>query len=263
MTFTLATWNINSVRLRMPLVERFLRSYQPDVLCLQETKCPQGQFPSAAIREAGYEHIAEFRGDARFSTWLTRIAINEALQVMRRDRRLESVDPALEPAFEEAGLRPRPAQRWCDDPESIYSRTECLALVERELAALPAVHRLPVVLRDMQGLSGEETAELLDQQAEGPEIRHQVVDRHHQEGLPAALLEAALHQCHPQQWAAFEVERPEGFVLQGRAQLGRARLGERALDELRLQPAPHPLPRLAPGEAEGGAQRPMASHQPA
>ncbi len=108
-----------------------------------------------------YEHIAEFRGDARFSTWLTRIAINEALQVLRRDRRLESVDPALEPAFEEAGLRPRPAQRWCDDPESIYSRAECLALVERELAALPAVYRLPVVLRDMQGLSGEETAELL------------------------------------------------------------------------------------------------------
>jgi exodeoxyribonuclease-3 len=39
MTLTIATWNINSVRLRMPIVERFLRRHQPDVLCLQETKC--------------------------------------------------------------------------------------------------------------------------------------------------------------------------------------------------------------------------------
>ena len=58
MTFTLATWNINSIRLRMPLVERFLSQYQPDVLCLQETKCPDDLFPFEPLRAAGYEHIA-------------------------------------------------------------------------------------------------------------------------------------------------------------------------------------------------------------
>ena len=58
MSFSIATWNINSVRLRMPLVERFLAEHQPDVLCLQETKCPDDQFPLAAFRKAGYEHIA-------------------------------------------------------------------------------------------------------------------------------------------------------------------------------------------------------------
>lgn len=58
MTFTIATWNINSVRLRMPLVERFLEEFRPDVLCLQETKCPDDQFPSAPLRKLGYEHIA-------------------------------------------------------------------------------------------------------------------------------------------------------------------------------------------------------------
>ena len=58
MTFSIATWNINSVRLRMPLVERFLVETAPDVLCLQETKCPDDQFPSAAFRKLGYEHIA-------------------------------------------------------------------------------------------------------------------------------------------------------------------------------------------------------------
>jgi exodeoxyribonuclease-3 len=60
MTFKIATWNINSVRLRIGLVERVLKELQPDVLCLQETKCPQGQFPSAPLRDLGYSHIAEF-----------------------------------------------------------------------------------------------------------------------------------------------------------------------------------------------------------
>jgi exodeoxyribonuclease-3 len=60
MGFRLCTWNINSVRLRIGLVERLLREHQPDILCLQETKCPQGQFPSKPLHELGYNHIAEF-----------------------------------------------------------------------------------------------------------------------------------------------------------------------------------------------------------
>lgn len=55
MPFTIATWNINSVRLRMPLVEQFLAAHAPDVLCLQETKCPDDLFPYKAFHKAGYE----------------------------------------------------------------------------------------------------------------------------------------------------------------------------------------------------------------
>jgi exodeoxyribonuclease-3 len=58
MAFTLATWNINSVRLRLPIVERFLDEYAPDVLCLQETKCPDDIFPIDAFRRLGYHHFA-------------------------------------------------------------------------------------------------------------------------------------------------------------------------------------------------------------
>ncbi|MCO5080926.1 MAG: exodeoxyribonuclease III [Rhizobiaceae bacterium] len=58
MSLSIATWNINSVRLRMPIVERLLTEYQPDILCLQETKCPDDQFPSAAFRKLGYTHLA-------------------------------------------------------------------------------------------------------------------------------------------------------------------------------------------------------------
>lgn len=54
MPFTLATWNINSVRLRAPIVERLLREEAPDVLCLQECKSPVDKMPSFA--ELGYPH---------------------------------------------------------------------------------------------------------------------------------------------------------------------------------------------------------------
>lgn len=58
MSLKIATWNINSVRLRMPIVLRYLKSHGPDVLCLQETKCRDSEFPSSDLRAAGYEHLA-------------------------------------------------------------------------------------------------------------------------------------------------------------------------------------------------------------
>jgi exodeoxyribonuclease III len=56
MALTLATWNINSVRLRLDLVERFIADAQPDVLCLQETKSPDEHFPRDALAALGYTH---------------------------------------------------------------------------------------------------------------------------------------------------------------------------------------------------------------
>jgi exodeoxyribonuclease-3 len=56
-SLTIATWNINSVRLRIDSVLRYLAEHGPDVLCLQETKCPDAEFPRAAFARAGYAHI--------------------------------------------------------------------------------------------------------------------------------------------------------------------------------------------------------------
>jgi exodeoxyribonuclease III len=53
---TVATWNINSVRLRIGQVVRFLSEHRPDVLCLQEIKCQEAQFPHAAFEALGYAH---------------------------------------------------------------------------------------------------------------------------------------------------------------------------------------------------------------
>jgi exodeoxyribonuclease-3 len=58
MRLTVTTWNINSVRLRINLVARFIKAMRPDVLCLQETKCPDDAFPLKRFKRLGYEHVA-------------------------------------------------------------------------------------------------------------------------------------------------------------------------------------------------------------
>ncbi len=56
MPLKITTWNINSVRLRIDLVAKFINSVRPDVLCLQETKCPDDVFPLERFKQLGYDH---------------------------------------------------------------------------------------------------------------------------------------------------------------------------------------------------------------
>jgi exodeoxyribonuclease-3 len=58
MRLTVTTWNINSVRLRIDLVAKFIEAVRPDVLCLQETKCPDDAFPRKRFNQLGYEYVA-------------------------------------------------------------------------------------------------------------------------------------------------------------------------------------------------------------
>jgi exodeoxyribonuclease III len=58
MRLTVSTWNINSVRLRIELLAKFVKAVRPDILCLQETKCPNDRFPLKRLRRLGYEHVA-------------------------------------------------------------------------------------------------------------------------------------------------------------------------------------------------------------
>lgn len=65
MPLRIATWNINSVRLRLGLIERFVRTYRPDVLCLQETKCRDELFPREALHAMGFGHL-EIKGQSGY-----------------------------------------------------------------------------------------------------------------------------------------------------------------------------------------------------
>lgn len=106
-----------------------------------------------------YRKLGDFHGHARFSTWLTRIALNEGFQRLRSRRPLESLDTLQEE--DGGGMHPRQMQPWEDDPEGMCSRAEIRALVEQELLKVPLIYRTAVILRDLRGLTTREAAKAL------------------------------------------------------------------------------------------------------
>lgn len=105
---------------------------------------------------SAYTHLRQFSGQAKFSTWLTRIAIHEALARVRRRGRYEPFDE--EWANLEAVMRPNST----DDPERQAFSGELRALLETAIDKLPDGAREVFVLREVEGLSTAEAAESLD-----------------------------------------------------------------------------------------------------
>jgi RNA polymerase sigma-70 factor (ECF subfamily) len=108
------------------------------------------------------EHLSSFRQDASFSTWVTRIAINFALKLLRGRRQHPAV--ALEAPDEDGQAVPVPEYiaDWKNDPAQTVQRRELRAILDDAVAQLPEGQRLVFVLRDVQGLSVRQTAQALD-----------------------------------------------------------------------------------------------------
>jgi len=105
-------------------------------------------------------HIGQFRGDARFSTWLTQITVNEALMRKRRNHS-EVMEPIGEHQEEDGGYTPRDFADWREIPSEALERKEIRQRLAEAVAMLTQKYREVFVLRDVQHLSIEETAEAL------------------------------------------------------------------------------------------------------
>src|ERR1700744_4665749 len=107
-----------------------------------------------------YEKLEQFQGNSKFYTWLVRIAVNESLMRLRKRRtgRMVSID---EDVKTEEGPRPRALAEWRPDPEMMYGQSELAEILRKTIQGLPPGFRVVFVLRDVEGLSTEETAETL------------------------------------------------------------------------------------------------------
>lgn len=107
-----------------------------------------------------YEKLDQFQGNSKFYTWLVRIAVNESLMRLRKRRsgRMVSLDEDVET---EEGSVPRDLADWDPDPEQNYSQTELAEILRKTIQGLPPGFRVVFTLRDVDGLSTEETAETL------------------------------------------------------------------------------------------------------
>ena len=107
-----------------------------------------------------YQNLEQFQGNSKFYTWLVRIAVNEALMKLRRRRtdRTVSIDEDVET---EEGSMPREVADWSPNPEQLYGQSELSDILKKTIQGLPPGFRTVFVLRDVEGLSTEETAEML------------------------------------------------------------------------------------------------------
>jgi RNA polymerase sigma-70 factor (ECF subfamily) len=107
-----------------------------------------------------FQNLAQFQGNSKFYTWLVRIAVNEALMKLRRRRtdKTVSIDEDVET---EEGSMPRELADWSPNPEQLYRQSELSDILKKTIQGLPPGFRTVFVLRDVEGLSTEETADML------------------------------------------------------------------------------------------------------
>ncbi len=107
-----------------------------------------------------YEHIDQFQGNSKFYTWIVRIAVNQALMKLRKRKsdRTVSLDEGIDTGEDTVA---REIAAWDENPEERYSREELSAILTSAIDSLAAPYRAVFVLRDLEELSTEETAEAL------------------------------------------------------------------------------------------------------
>lgn len=113
-----------------------------------------------------YANLSAFRGESSFATWLTRIAVNEALARAKRRGLLDEIDD-----IESEGGREMPLPSPTRTPERIAAERELKAALEAAIDALPVLYRSVFVLRYVEGLTLRETAECLEISLEAAKMR--------------------------------------------------------------------------------------------
>jgi RNA polymerase sigma-70 factor (ECF subfamily) len=108
-----------------------------------------------------YQHLPEFEGHSKFYTWIVRIAVNEALMKLRK-RKWDKTVWLDEPVSVGEDSVAREIAVWEDNPEQRYSQEELRDILDKAVNGLAAPYRTVFALRDMEGLSTEETAQALE-----------------------------------------------------------------------------------------------------
>jgi RNA polymerase sigma-70 factor (ECF subfamily) len=117
-----------------------------------------------------FTHLGGFRGDSCLATWLSRITMNEALGRLRRERPAVDLE-TFEAQRTEAQIIKFPQTATSDDPERTMAQREILQLVERATDNLPEIFRIVFMTRVIEGMSTEETANLLGLQPDTVKTR--------------------------------------------------------------------------------------------
>jgi len=128
-----------------------------------------------AVQDAflnAFKSLDRFEGNAKLSTWLHRIVVNAALMKLRtRKRKPEQSIETLLPGFQDDGHHEERFKSWDEPIDQLMERAENRELVRKQIDALPEGYRTVLVLRDIEGLDTEETANVLGLSVNATKIR--------------------------------------------------------------------------------------------
>jgi RNA polymerase sigma-70 factor (ECF subfamily) len=120
---------------------------------------------------SAYRHLSSFRGEAKFSTWLTMIAINEGRKRLRKAKSAAEESIEEEAEEREGDYTPAPLTDWREIPLETLERKEIREALRRAVAELPGIYRQVFTLRDLEELNVEETAQALGISANVVKVR--------------------------------------------------------------------------------------------
>ena len=145
--------------------EELVRRYERNVFRIANHITQNREDAEDVVQDAflkAYRNLKNFQGQSKFYTWLVRIAVNEALMRLRKRRtgagRTVSLDEEVDTGEDTI---PRDVADWSPNPEQLYNQAELTEILDRTIQGLPSGFRTVFVLRDVEGLSTEETAEAL------------------------------------------------------------------------------------------------------
>jgi RNA polymerase sigma-70 factor (ECF subfamily) len=144
--------------------EQLVKRYDGRLFRIAQSVTHNREDSQDAVQEAflkAYQHLGDFRGDSQFSTWLIRITLNQSLMKLRKQRRTREV--SLDEDFgTDDDVLPREVIDWAPNAEELYSASELRNILVQTIEELRPILRAVFVLQDLEGLSTDQTAEVMN-----------------------------------------------------------------------------------------------------
>src|ERR1700691_3029387 len=140
--------------------EQLVKRYDRKLFRIAQGVTHNAEDSQDAVQETffkAFQNLDSFREESQFSTWLIRIAVNESLMKLRKQRSTREI--SLDDPFTDESILPFEVTDWAPNPEQHYWASELPSILLKALAEMRPILRIVFVIRDIEGLSIDQTAE--------------------------------------------------------------------------------------------------------
>jgi RNA polymerase sigma-70 factor (ECF subfamily) len=186
--------------------EQLVKRYDRKLLRIAQSVTHNREDSQDAVQEAflkAYQHLADFREACQFSTWLIRITVNQSLMKLRKQRGTKEM--SLDEDFEDEGdVLPREVTDWAPNPEQLCWASELRDILRKALETLRPISRTVFILRDIEGLTIEQTAVVLNMSQTAVKARlwrvrlqlREALSKHFSQKRASAQIDSSMLQKH-------------------------------------------------------------------